>query len=225
MTRSLGEKTIGYSENLGVRQKRQNAVLAVLFDFDGTLTHPGSLNLSEVRNIIGCPAGKPILEYISSLPEKESVSAMAALDAFELEAAGRAVPNDGAEELILYLKAENIGMGIISRNTQAAIKRAMRNFRQIRISDFQVLISRDEEILPKPHPQGILLAAERMNVMPEQVMMVGDYIFDIQAGKQADALTVFLDNGSSVFPDLDCDFRVSQLRDIIAIVCGNSPRL
>ncbi|NJL58359.1 MAG: HAD-IA family hydrolase [Desulfobacteraceae bacterium] len=188
MTKRLGEKTIGYFENLGALQKQQYAVLAVLFDFDGTLTHPGSLNLSEIRNIIGCPAGKPILEYISSLPETESASAMATLDAFELEAAGRAVPNDGAEELISYLKAENIGMGIISRNTQAAIERAMRNFRQTRMSDFQVIISRDAEILPKPHPHGILLAAERMNVLPEQVMMVGDYIFDIQAGKQAKTL-------------------------------------
>ncbi len=198
----------------------ENSILAVLFDFDGTLTHPGALNLSEIRQKIGCPAGKPILEFIAALPEKQSARAMARLDEFELEAAEHAIPNNGAEELLFYLRTKQISMGIISRNTRASIERALRNFRQIRISDFQVIISRDEKILPKPHPQGIFVAAERMKVMPEQVMVVGDYIFDIEAGKQAGAMTVFLDNGSPIFPDLDCDFRIAsltQIRDIISL--------
>lgn len=198
----------------------RNPILAVLFDFDGTLTHPGALNLSEIRQRIGCPSGKPILEFIAALPEKQAVRAMAKLDEFELEAAEHAVPNSGAEELLSYLHTKQIRMGIISRNTRASIERALRNFRQIRISDFQVVISRDENILPKPHPQGIFIAAERMKLMPEQVMIVGDYIFDIEAGKQAGALTVFLDNDCPVFPDLDCDFRIAsltQIKDIISL--------
>ena len=41
---------------------------AVLFDFDGTLTKPESLNLSLVKKEIGCPADQYVLEFINRLP-------------------------------------------------------------------------------------------------------------------------------------------------------------
>jgi len=50
--------------------------LAILFDFDGTLTAPGALDL----RFIGCP-------------EKDAKKAMATLDEFELNAAQHAMPN------------------------------------------------------------------------------------------------------------------------------------
>ena len=49
--------------------------------------------------------------------------------------------------------------------------------------------------------------------------MVGDFIFDIEAGQSAGAFTVLLDNGKSSVPFPDSsDMRISrlgELRDII----------
>ena len=43
-------------------------VKAVLFDFDGTLTEPGSLDFLLLKETMGCPPYSPILEFIEDLP-------------------------------------------------------------------------------------------------------------------------------------------------------------
>ncbi len=197
--------------------------LAILFDFDGTLTAPGALDLLLIRRFIGCPEKMPILEFIAGLPEKDAKKAMTTLDEFELNAAQQAMPNADAEEIIRYLRAKAIKIGILSRNTRASIERAIRNFSQISSADFDLIISRDDAIRPKPDPEGVLFAAKQMNIAPEHIMVVGDYIFDIHAGKQAGAMTVFLDNGTLMFPDLECDYRISSLSELREIVDSFPP--
>ncbi len=197
--------------------------IAILFDFDGTLTAPGSLDLLLIRRRIGCPEKMPILEFIAGLPEKDAKKAMATLDAFELDAAQHAMPNAGAEEIIRYFHERAIKIGIISRNTRASIERAIQNFSQISSADFDLIISRDDAIRPKPDPYGVLVAAKQMNIATEHIMVVGDYIFDVHAGKQAGAMTVFLDNGSLMFPDLECDYRISSLWELKEIVDSFPP--
>jgi len=197
--------------------------LAILFDFDGTLTAPGSLDLLLIRRRIGCPEKMPILEFIAGLPENDAQKAMATLDDFEFNAAQHAVPNAGAEEIIRYLRERAIKIGILSRNTRASIERAIQNFSQVSSADFDLIIARDDAIRPKPDPEGVLLAAKQMNIAPEQIMVVGDYIFDIDSGRQAGALTVFLDNGTLSFPDLECDYRISSLWELRKIVLSRIP--
>ncbi len=78
----------------------------VLFDFDGTLTEPGALDFSAIKNAVGCPVGAPVLEYISTLPDPdERKSAYAVLERFETRAAEQSKPNAGAESLLAYLKS------------------------------------------------------------------------------------------------------------------------
>jgi N-acetyl-D-muramate 6-phosphate phosphatase len=42
----------------------------------------------------------------------------------------------------------------------------------------------------KPHPDPLLLAASRMNVRPEECVMIGDTVMDIRAGKAAGCQTI-----------------------------------
>jgi HAD superfamily hydrolase (TIGR01509 family) len=170
-------------------------ISAVLFDFDGTLTRPDALDFSMIRQAIGCPAGVPILEFIETLssPEKKE-AAIAELARFELEAAANSEPNPGAEAIIHYLQSQKLHIGILSRNMLSAIKLALQNFKTVRESDFDLIISRDDPVNPKPSPDGVLLAARRWETNVEEILVVGDFLFDIQAGKNAGAMTVFLDN-------------------------------
>ena len=63
---------------------------AVLVDFDGTLTEPGSLDFAAVREAIQCPPGEPMLEFIASMPELERRrDAERVLEEFEADAAAR----------------------------------------------------------------------------------------------------------------------------------------
>ncbi len=195
-------------------------VKAVLFDFDGTLTKPGSLDLNIIKQAMGCPAKSFILEFIESIPDRSKrEKAMSELEEFEIEAAVRSEPNHGAEELIMYLRSKGLKLGIISRNSNKSIQRSFDNFNNIKFSDFRVIITREEPVKPKPDGDGVILAAQKLGVDVKELIMVGDYLFDIQAGKSAGAITVFLDNKpGSNFLDIESDYTISHLKELENIV-------
>jgi len=87
---------------------------AVLFDFDGTLTHPGALDFPALRRALDCPPGTLILEYIDALPTEEERSRKRSILAdFETAAARASVPNEGAEETVALLRRRGIRVGIL----------------------------------------------------------------------------------------------------------------
>lgn len=200
-------------------------IKAVLFDFDGTLTKPGALNFPLLKETIGCPADVPILEFIEDLPSSsQRTEALEHLERFEKEAAVNSEPNVGAEELIHFLRSKGIGIGIITRNTRSSVKRALENFEDVDMTYFNVIVTRETPARLKPSGDGIILAAETLNVDVNQILMVGDFVFDVQAGQKAGCLTAFLDYGTaSSTPKIESDFIVSNLEEIKHIVCLGLP--
>jgi hydrogenase expression/formation protein HypE len=195
-------------------------IKAVLFDFDGTLTKPGALDFPLLKDSIGCPPDIPVLEFIESLPTSlEKEQTLSSLERFETKAAALSEPNDGAENLIHYLLSMGLGIGIITRNGLSSIERALQNFQNISISSFDVIISRNTPVKPKPSGDSVRLAAQKLNLDVKEVLMVGDYIFDIQAGKSAGCMTAFLDYGT-VSQDfkIESHFTISRLKEIKNIV-------
>ncbi|MEW5908972.1 MAG: HAD family hydrolase, partial [Thermodesulfobacteriota bacterium] len=183
---------------------------AILFDFDGTLTKPGALCFPEIKNALGCPLSTPILEFIEGLENPhDQESARKMLNGFEMKAASLSEPNPGAEELIRYLKTKGIFIGIITRNSIRSIDRAFQNFREIRPDDFDIIVSRDLPIAPKPSPDAILYVMEKLNIEASRILMVGDYVFDIISGKNAGVWTVWLKNDAGIpAPVPESDYTV-----------------
>ena len=194
--------------------------MAVLFDFDGTLTRPGALDFARIREDLGCPQGVPILEYIGSLDSVPARrSALARLDRFELQGAADSLPNAGAEALGSWLKKRRLAVGIITRNSRACVLRALQNFQAIGPHDFDVMVTRDDPPEPKPSADGVLWAARRLGVRPAQILVVGDFIFDAQAGQAAGAWTALLDpNGDERLQGVAAGFRIKCLEEVRAIV-------
>ena len=200
------------------------AIRAVLFDFDGTLTRPGSLDFQRLREELASPAGAPILEYIQGLPPKRRRRALRVLDRFEMEGAVRSRPNGGAEDLIRELQAIGLPLAIVSRNSRAAVLRALENFPSVGPSDFDVIISRDDDIQPKPHPDGVRLAARKMGSSAGETLVVGDFHFDIDAGRRAGSPTVLLTNGRMDPPGFPVpDYVVENLSQVGTLVRHRSP--
>ena len=171
---------------------------AVLFDFDGTLTRPGALDFAALKREIGCPPERFVLEWVEALAEgPQRRDALAALERFELAGAAGSEPNAGAEELVLRLRAGGLKVGVLTRNGRAAVDTALARFACLDATHFDVLVTRDDGPAPKPAPDGVLHAAAVMGVPAAEVLVVGDYVLDVVAGKAAGAVTALLTNGGA----------------------------
>jgi HAD superfamily hydrolase (TIGR01509 family) len=204
------------------RGPRPFRLRAVLFDFDGTLTVPGALDFAAIKREVGCPADALLLEWIEALPaESRRDEALAALARFELAGAAASAPNVGAEALVDELRALGLKVGVLTRNGLAAVERALAGFADLTTGGFDVLLTRDDRVPPKPAPDGVLHAAGLMGVLPAETLVVGDYVLDMLAGRAAGAVTAYLTNapGEDDCPDnAACDFVVQRLDELPDIV-------
>ena len=170
---------------------------AVLFDFDGTLTRPDAIDFAALRASLGVPPGSPILEFIASLPSAlEQERRLAILQQWEEAAARASVPNTGAEEVLALLRGRGCAVGILTRNTRRSIELSLGNFRSTWLSDFAAVVTREAKARPKPEPDGVHIAAALLRVEPSRMLVVGDFVYDIAAGRAAGAATVLITNGA-----------------------------
>ena len=195
-------------------------IKGVLFDFDGTLTLPGALDFPAIKERLGCPPDEPVLEYLETQPATRRVELTKILEEFEEGAAETSRPNNGAEKCLSSLKKKGFLLGILTRNRLSSVERALEKFDGISIRDFAAVVTR-EVSLPKPHPEGVFKAAREMGLLPEELLVVGDFRFDVMAGKAAGAKTVFLTNdGRSLMSrgDPEPDYTFSYLEELLEIL-------
>jgi HAD superfamily hydrolase (TIGR01509 family) len=202
------------------KQMKGPNIKGVLFDFDGTLTLPGALDFPDIKRELDCPLNMPILEFLETAPAGQRERLSTILEAREEEAACKSIPNQGAETCLLQLKQKGILIGILTRNRLKSVCGALKQFDHIREKDFDVIITRDDS-LPKPDPDGVLKAAQKMGIKPDELMVVGDFRFDVMAGKAAGAYSVLLTNGgkSVMAPgDPEPDWIIGNLSKLIEIL-------
>jgi HAD superfamily hydrolase (TIGR01509 family) len=195
-------------------------IKGVLFDFDGTLTMPGALDFPAIKREMACPPDLPILEYLETLPPLRKGPLLEILETKEGQAARESLPNKGAEACLDALKRKGLLIGIITRNSLQSVQKAFEKFKTIDYRAFAAIITRDDGP-PKPHPDGVYRAAQRMGIFPHELLVVGDFRFDIIAGYGAGSPTVLLTNGREpvITPeDPAPDYMVVCLEELPAIV-------
>jgi len=191
---------------------------AVIFDFDGTLTKPGSIDFISIRKRIQCPEDQRLLEYINNLNDQLKKEALIQLDNFEYKAAEESIEEDYAEEIICFLQDENIPIFIISRNSKKSVERALENFTNISIKDFDEIISRDSSFPVKPDPTSILYIADKLNIESKEIVVIGDYIHDIDAGRNANATTIYKETGRIKKEKIESNYTINSLKELIPII-------
>ncbi len=180
------------------RRLRPFRLRAVLFDFDGTLTHPSALDFDTIKREVGCPPDRFVLEFIEGMAAGDARDAAeAALELFELEGAAGSRPNAGAEQLVRELREAGLRVGVLTRNRRAAVTRALEQVPSLPPEWFDVIVTRDDGLPHKPAPDGVLHACAAMGVPPAETLVVGDFLLDVEAGRAAGAVTAYLTNGGA----------------------------
>lgn len=184
----------------------------VVFDMDGTLT-VSPLDFDLIRAECGIPKGRPILEYIEGRPESERRRMRGVLHRHERQAARQCTLRDGAKEVTEELVRRGVRTALLTRNSWESVQTVLRRF-GLR---FDCCVSRDDGE-PKPSPQPVLRIAGELGLAPAELLVVGDYVFDVQAGRAAGARTAFVKTREDQEPPQDADFVIEDLRELLDVV-------
>ncbi len=184
-----------------------------IFDMDGTLTE-AQHDFDAIRTTLELPANRPILESIAALPAKQAKAVNIRLDEIELEISKTSKPADGAAELLEALLANNCKIGILTRNNLVNIQVTLEAAGLYHYFEDADLISRDC-IAPKPAPDGIFHLVDRWQGHISDALMIGDSIHDIDAGNNADAVSIYYDPDGNFEHREQADICVRSLCELM----------
>jgi phosphoglycolate phosphatase len=212
------------------------AVDAVLFDLDGTLVETNidfplmkqrMLALAAEQGVdAGALSGLDILAIVEAVSrslirrgrhdeaERAHAHAMGVLEEIELRHARSAREIPFARELVGEMNNRGIKTGIVTRNCRKASEISL----DIVGIQPNILISREDALRHKPHPQPLQMALSALSAQPEASIMVGDHPMDIQSGQAAGLKTIaFLrdDRPHGFFDDVRPDFVACDLREVL----------
>jgi len=186
----------------------------VIFDMDGTLTEE-LLDFPAIRSDIGLPSDGGILEHLERMTGQERSRAEAILAKHELAAAENCALHEGALELLQTLTDRGVKTALLTRNSRHCAERILGRH-GITLEH----MSTREDHPPKPHADSILSIARKFRMIPQQTLMVGDYLYDLQAAANAGTHSVLLCTHQKPWPAFAgmATYRVRTLHEIVAIV-------
>ncbi|MGB5945804.1 pyrophosphatase PpaX [Paenisporosarcina sp.] len=213
-------------------------ITTLLFDFDGTLLDTNELIIQTFLSVLGKRypgrfAREDVLHFIGpSLKQTfddidESLTDELILEyrAWNIEMHDQMVVEfDGVSETLRLLKARGLKMAIVSTKKHDII---LRGLKFMGIEDiFEIVIALDDVVNPKPNPEPILLALERLNATPQEALMIGDNSHDIEGGQNALVRTAGVSwtvKGEEYLATFKPTYMLKHISDLLEIV--ESPSL
>lgn len=161
-----------------------------IFDMDGTLTVPVH-DFAWLHAALGVPEHEDVLATVDARPPDRRAADLALIHRWELEAAARARAQDDASALLHALSAAGRPLGVLTRNTREGAAATLAAAGLSAFFDDDAVLTR-ECAPPKPHPGGVERLLARWGAPPERAVVVGDWIYDAQAGRAAGTGTVLV---------------------------------
>jgi HAD superfamily hydrolase (TIGR01549 family) len=183
---------------------------------DGTLTEE-LLDFEAIRREIGVSAGRGILEHISHLAGEPRSQAQEILHRHEIAAAQTCVLHEGAVEVLAVLKSRGIRTALLTRNSSACTERVLGRHKLM--LDF---VATREHLPHKPHGDSILNITRHFSILPEQTLMVGDYLYDLQAARNARVDAALVCHKPGPPPDFSrmAKYVVRSLLELVELAVG-----
>lgn len=126
----------------------------------------------------------------------------------------------GVADALRELRAQGYRLAVVSSKVRPTVLRGLQLFSLESL--FETLVCFEDTEAHKPDPAPVKLALQRLGVLPERALMVGDSPADLEAGRQAGTRTASV--GWSVFPQEllakeNPDLALSCMGDLTA-ACG-----
>ncbi|MBN1488890.1 MAG: HAD family hydrolase [Phycisphaerae bacterium] len=191
------------------------AIKAVIFDLDGTITRP-RLDFDAIRAELALPPKQPVLEAMAQMSPERCAAAEAVLERHEREAAEQSELHDGAHATLEGLRQRGIRTGLLTRNSRRSTDTVLAKHDLA----FDFIRTREDGVT-KPSGEPIEVICRVLRVSPARTLTVGDFLFDIQAGRAAGTRTALMIGEREAPPFADeADCVIRDLTEILAIVDG-----
>jgi phosphoglycolate phosphatase-like HAD superfamily hydrolase len=199
-----------------------------IFDLDGTLTIPQH-DFTAMKKECSLPQDIPLLEGVMQQPEPNRSALLHKIKVWEKELAETAKPSSDALFLVSELHRRGKHMAILTRNLRELAIISLRSANLLQYFSENVIFGRDCA-KPKPDPEGIYKIIEQwsnivsassnpdkhsLNASIEQIVMIGDHDFDIEAGFRAGVTTVHIVRSQVKFFSPKADVCVNSLYDLL----------
>jgi len=171
-----------------------------VFDMDGTLT-VAVHDFAAIREALEIPPEDDILTHLAALPAAVAAAKHAWLLEHERALAVGSVAADGAVELVRELAGRGYRLGILTRNARELAHITLEAIGLADCFAVEDVLGR-EDAPPKPDPGGLLKLATAWKVAPSEMVMVGDYRFDLDCGRAAGTRTVLVNLPENPWPAL-----------------------
>lgn len=179
---------------------------------DGTLTI-STHDFEYMRRELGLSPNTPILEALNAMPDEQAAPLWESLNQMEFHFASQASVMHGAVELLERLYQRGVQLAILTRNTLPVVEQTLQACGIEHFFPREHIFDRDA-CEPKPSPDGINQLLRLWQADPDDTVMVGDYLFDLQAGKVAGITTIHLDHrGEFAWPEV-ADICIRELTEI-----------
>lgn len=186
-----------------------------VFDMDGTLTVPVH-DFVAIKRALDIPQQADILGHLASLPPAVAADKHAWLLEHERDLAVASTAATGAVELVRELAGRGCRLGILTRNARELAHVTLEAIGLADCFAVEHILGRDEAA-PKPNPDGLLKIASSWGVAPSELVMVGDYRFDLDCGRAAGARTVLVNLPDNPWPEL-VDWHAADCRALRALL-------
>lgn len=161
-------------------------IRGVIFDLDGTLVD-SQLDFDAMRQEMDLPPEMAILEALTKLPTDHADRCREILDRHERAGAERSTLLPGVREVLESVTRRRWHQAIVTRNSRPVTEATLRG---VALHFAHVMTRDDGPVKPDPWPIERLCHEWQLN--PAEVVMIGDYRFDIECGRAAGARTVLL---------------------------------
>ncbi|KAI5300226.1 hypothetical protein KEM56_002626 [Ascosphaera pollenicola] len=155
------------------------------------------------------------------LPTDENREIAAAkIRAVEQEGMEKQVAQPGLSKLLAFLQLRGVKKALCTRNNETPVLHLIAN--HMKGHYFDPIVTRDTpDVLPKPDPAGIHHITEKWGLKDSSnLLMIGDSIDDMTAGRRAGATTILLlnEHNGRCKAHPDTDVSISRLDDLIEIL-------
>jgi HAD superfamily hydrolase (TIGR01509 family) len=222
---------------------RPGAPHALLLDLDGTIADTLPHIFDAYRHAVAPWVDRPPtdgeVEATFGPAERECIARMvprADLDAaeerffpyYERELGNNVKLVEGIAEVIDHARSLGWRIGVF---TGKGRRSAEFTLVELGLRDrIEVLVSSDDVARPKPDPEGVIQAAEKLGVSVDRILLAGDSPADVKAGKAAGARTAAVlwvafqpDRLRLAGADFTCE-RVADLHAAVDVLHGEGGR-